>query len=156
MSAIISTCGLYRYRLSRTWDERCISLPFCMLNPSTADATTDDRTIGRCISFAKREGYGGIVVVNLFAFRATSPKIMLAADYPAGPDNLDHLRMVAEYARLNSTPIVCAWGANAFGHEAIDIFQMTGAEMRCLGKTKGGHPRHPLYVAGDQPLEAYP
>lgn len=154
-AAVISDCGTYRYRLSRVWGDGCL-LPFCMLNPSTADASEDDPTIRRCISFARREGFAGIEVVNLFAYRATSPKAMFAAAFSFGPDNYSHLRAVAEAAKEYGAPIVCAWGTNASGREAIDIFRSVGAEMRCLGKTKDGRPRHPLYVKGDQPLEAYP
>jgi hypothetical protein len=72
-SAVISPCGLYRYRLTRTWDAVRWSAAFVMLNPSTADAVDDDPTIKRCVGFAKRWGCGGIVVANLFAFRSADP-----------------------------------------------------------------------------------
>src|SRR5689334_20041621 len=71
-SAVLSPCGLYRYRLTRRWGDGP-ALLFVMLNPSTADATEDDPTIRRCTGFAKREGMPAIEVVNLFAWRATDP-----------------------------------------------------------------------------------
>ena len=77
-AAILSDDGRYRYLLERQWDERP-RMAWCMLNPSTADANIDDQTIKRCIGFAKREGFGGIIVVNLMAFRATSPAMCLRA-----------------------------------------------------------------------------
>jgi hypothetical protein len=83
--ALISDCGIYRYMLTRKWEPSCYSLPIIMLNPSTADAREDDPTIRRCMSFARREGYGGIWVQNLFAYRATSPAAMKAATDPFGP-----------------------------------------------------------------------
>src|SRR5437868_12651695 len=72
VSAVISPCGKFRYRLTRQWGEGA-ALPFVMLNPSTADAEQDDPTIRKCVGFAKRMGYDGIEVVNLYAYRATKP-----------------------------------------------------------------------------------
>ena len=155
MTAVISECGQYRYMLKRVWGKGPM-LPFCMLNPSTADAEQDDPTIRRCIGFAKREGYGGIIVVNLFAFRATSPKVMQSAAFPFGPDNHWHLSEVAKAAKLYDVPIICAWGSNARGDTVMQIFREAGTRTVCFGKTKDGSPRHPLYVRADQPLEAYP
>ncbi len=154
MTAVISDCGQYRYMLKRVWGKGPM-LPFCMLNPSTADAEQDDPTIRRCIGFAKREGFGGIIVVNLFAFRATSPKDMQAAPFPFGPDNHRHLNEVAQAAKLYDVPIVCAWGANDRGDTVKSIFRDAGVRMVCLGRTKDGSPRHPLYVRADQPLEDF-
>lgn len=156
--AEISECGKYRYQLTRYWGRGSFQ-PFVMLNPSTADASADDPTIRRCMSFARREGAGGIVVANLFAFRATSPKDMKAAPDPFGHGNELALRQVARASVIGKRPIVCAWGVNSdFGTHllAIGIFQQEGAGMVCLGKTKDGSPRHPLYVRGDAPLVAFP
>ncbi len=143
-SATISADGVYRYTLSRVWDETLPNLNFIMLNPSTADADLDDPTIRRCIGFGQRDGYGGIQVVNLYAFRATKPSEMLAAIDPVGPDN------DAAWLQINGD-VVAAWGANAKQDQvnrAIGVFQ----ELKCLGVTKDGHPRHPLYIRGDQPI----
>lgn len=85
--ASISPCGLYRYSLERWWDTSCYARYYIMLNPSTADAEVDDPTIRRCMGLAKRDRFGGIVVLNLFAFRATSPADMKAAADPVGPEN---------------------------------------------------------------------
>ena len=73
MSAIISPCGRYRYRLDRRWGDGR-TMGFIMLNPSTADAENDDPTIRRCIGFAKREGCDAIAVVNLYALREGRPE----------------------------------------------------------------------------------
>lgn len=153
--ALISPCGLYRYWLTREWDASFHKLPIIMLNPSTADASLDDPTIRRCISFAKREGFGGIRVMNLFAFRATSPKEMLAQGNPYGPDNWDNLLDLLVEARNYDTPILCAWGAHGvhgMAKRVQEYAKVNRARLVCLGKTDGGHPRHPLYVKGDQPL----
>ena len=152
--AIISKCKRYRYRLTRHWDADRRALPFVMLNPSTADADIDDPTIRRCIGFAKREGAGGIVVVNLFAFRATSPVDMFAEPERVGPHNEEHLTEVGATSVAVKMPIVCAWGAHgkATAQWAVDLFRRQGANLVCLGKTQNGNPRHPLYVVGTQAL----
>lgn len=150
-SAIISECGRYRYRLSRVWGTGK-ALAFVMLNPSTADADNDDPTIRRCMGFAKREGAAGIIVMNVFAFRATSPKVMLAEPNAFGPNNAAHLKALCS-ASLEM-PIVCAWGTHggAVASSLAVMMRDQGARLACLGKTKDGHPRHPLYVKGDQPM----
>jgi len=154
--AIISPCGQYRYRLNRTWGQEKPAV-FVMLNPSTADASEDDPTIRRCIGFAEKWHCGGLVVVNLFAYRATEPKVMLAAADPVGPDNLEHVYNATRYAQL----VVCAWGTKGsyMGRDAktIDCIRRAGnAHISCLGVTKNGHPKHPLYLAGDTELQKYP
>ncbi|MFT0140725.1 DUF1643 domain-containing protein [Alcanivoracaceae bacterium MT1] len=149
--AEISPCGRYRWVLTRNWFSAAGVLPFVMLNPSTADAEKDDPTIRRCISFAEREGFGGIEVVNLYSFRATSPKDMLAADDPIGRETDSWLFRAAT---LPARRVVCAWGANAQPERVRAVADLIGpvADLVCLGTTKAGHPRHPLYVKGDQPL----
>lgn len=146
-SADISECGLYRYTLRRTWASGP-SCTFIMLNPSTADADNDDPTIRRCISFAKREGCGSLLVVNLFAFRATKPEDMAKAEDPVGPENA---RYLDEATRNPFDTCIAAWGAHPMaqkaGQELADEY-----DLMCLGKTKAGAPRHPLYVKGDAPL----
>ena len=144
----------YRYLLTRRWDVLLPPLPVVMMNPSKAGAFIADPTITRCAGFARRERYGGLEVANLYAFRATDPDDLLAADDPVGPDND---RMLADLAGV-APLIVVAWGALAArmpgGRSAgvARILTGNGAELRCLGTTKGGHPRHPLYVRADAPL----
>lgn len=106
--ATVSACGVYRYFLSRKWDPLKPTAPFVMLNPSTADAYEDDPTIRRICNYAKRWGFGGIQVVNLYALRVTDSKLLfqLGVD-PIGPKNNRMLRRV-----LNTFPqVFCAWGA---------------------------------------------
>ncbi|SFI15082.1 DUF1643 domain-containing protein [Albimonas pacifica] len=149
--AVISDCGLYRYRLWRRWGAgpTCV---FIMLNPSTADAKQDDPTIRRCIGFAKREGCGGLVVANLFAYRATSPKDMKAASDPVGPKNDEHLRWCADLA---TGPVIAGWGTHgSFMGRAAVVRRMLSGRISHLGLTAAGEPRHPLYLKGDAILRA--
>lgn len=159
MMAHISDCGLYRYRLSRSWGPQQ-TLSFVMLNPSTADASIDDPTIRRCMGFARREGAGGIVVVNLYALRATDPAELRKTKDPFGPDNRANIKAIGLEAVAACMPVVCAWGMGGWVKSAdmatIHLLQSTGAKLVCLGKTKGGHPKHPLYIKGDQPLVPFP
>jgi len=154
--AIISECGQYRYKLTRTWGEEK-SAVFVMLNPSTADASEDDATIRRCIGFAKKWHCGGLIVVNLFAYRATKPTELLSASDPQGPDNFVHVFNAAQGAQF----IVCAWGAhsNLNGQDKKIIACMRRAtnmaHLVCLGTTKYGHPKHPLYLPKDADIEFY-
>lgn len=153
-SAIISDCGLYRYDLRRIWDESLPPAVFIMLNPSTADADKDDPTIRRCISFAKDERCGSLTVVNIGAFRATSPKDWLAADDPVGPKWREYMRAALEQVYPNGGTLIVAWGNHGAGKSADTLAEIKrlGLTPLCFGVTKSGQPRHPLYIAQGQPL----
>lgn len=154
-SAEISDCGRYRYWLERKWN-RADPQVFVMLNPSTADANEDDPTIRRCIGFAKREGAGGIVVVNLFAWRATDPKELSTTSDPIGPGNTRAIGEALLMAAVHQRPIICAWGAHHLAQTQGERLQRRAvdcaAQLVCLGTTKSGAPKHPLYIKRDQPL----
>lgn len=153
--AIFSPCERYRYHLWRVWNDELPILVWIMLNPSTADAEKDDPTIRRCIGFAKRDGYGGVSIRNVFAYRATDPRELEKVADPFGPENgmaLLNCRQVSLLTRL-----VVAWGvpivklrrSNAY-KDAANAAAIN--EAYCLGTTKSGDPRHPLYVRGDAEL----
>lgn len=154
MTAAISPCGKYRYLLTRSCEvenpERGTAL-FVMLNPSTADEDMDDPTVRRCRGFARDWSCNGLTVANLYALRSTNPRKLWHHDDPVGPENDEHLKRLAQ----EYVDVVCAWGANANpGRVAavVSIFKASGARLWCLGTTKFGAPRHPLYVRADQPL----
>lgn len=153
MKAVISECREYRYLLRRSlgsilrWYKPML---FIMLNPSIADDVQDDPTIRRVMSFAKREGATHLLVVNLFALRSTDPSELAKHHDPVGPEN-DKYVMEA-IRECQSMPIVVAWGAHPLAKtRASEIRKMAG-ELYCLGKTKDGSPRHPLYVKSTQEL----
>lgn len=162
-SAVLSECGHYRYSLSRSWHEGVRSpAVFIMLNPSTADAERDDPTIRRCIGMGKSLGCVGIRVVNLFAFRASRPHDMKAANDPVGPDNLAHVLQAIErhndHHGLMQGPVICAWGTHGgfMGQDETVMGWITSCKPSCLAITKHGFPRHPLYVRSDFVLRPYP
>lgn len=148
-TATLSPDGVYRYALTRTWDARPMAM-FVMLNPSTADAMADDPTIRRCVGFATRWGCGGVVVVNLFALRSTDPSVLWDHPDPVGPDND---RVIADQLGDHTGgPVVAAWGAHGLladrDRTVTEQIRGLGRDLLCLGVTKQGLPRHPLYVHG--------
>jgi hypothetical protein len=142
----------HRYALVHRWNplfgDRLIL--WIGLNPSTADEAQLDPTLTRIRSFSEREGFDGFWMANLFALRTPYPKEMMAAPDPVGPDNDASLLAAADRCER----IVAAWGAcGKFQARAETVAQLlAGHKLWCLGTTQAGHPRHPLYVAGDQPL----
>ncbi|TIY05976.1 MAG: DUF1643 domain-containing protein [Mesorhizobium sp.] len=186
--AQLSTCGTYRYRLWREWrlhpapaqwdmwtDGRgkpivdgagaqlgepkiCV---FVMLNPSTADGNEDDPTISRCVGFAQAWGYDRLEVLNLFAYRATDPKSLLALNHDddaVGEGN----RAAFDHVLVRNYPvgtIICAWGQHGtfLGQDETALGWMGSLPRFALGLTKDGHPKHPLYLPRDaQPARFRP
>lgn len=158
--AQLSDCGRYRYRLWRQWGDGA-SVLFVGLNPSTADATQDDPTIRRCIGYAKRWGYDGIIMANLYAWRATKPADLHHAQGPVGEfpvvgfggtaENRNDIALTE--AAMDAGLIVAAWGADPGPIQwrpayVLDLLRRRGA-VHALGLTKHGQPRHPLYMRGD-------
>jgi hypothetical protein len=149
--AIFSDCEQYRYRLWREWDTSLPSICFLMLNPSTADADTDDPTITRCINRAVAMGYGRIEVANLFPLRATDPADLLMHPNPIGPVGKADGAILDVIERC--TIVICAWGAHcAAAKRAGDVLHILrvagfGGHLHHLGLNKDGNPKHPLYIA---------
>lgn len=149
--AVFSGCRRYRYALWRTWGDGP-AFVVIGLNPSTADETEDDPTIRRCKGFARRERCGGLIMLNLFALRATDPREMKAAEDPVGPAND---AAIADMVGEGDT-VVAAWGVHG-DHRGRDAeVAALVPHLQCLGTTKQGHPRHPLYLRSDTPLEPWP
>jgi hypothetical protein len=159
MSAIISPCGAYRYRLERDLGSPGLgSTAVIMVNPSTADATANDATIRKLIGFSTRNDWGRIIVGNLFALRATDVRELGKVADPVGPLNDHHLNVIFQQVDR----VVFAWGpvtkqpkqhrarwrhvarmATSLGHTPLSI----GAPAKC------GQPRHPLMLAYAEPIQ---
>jgi hypothetical protein len=151
-AAEIDATGAYRYRLDRVWDLTRPLLAWIMLNPSTANAETDDATIRSCMRLARVWGYGRIVVGNLYAWRATDPEALVVAALKGtdivGPGNDEALCRIADEAAR----IVAGWGAHkaVAGRESVVLALLRRyRKVYCAKKTKDGHPGHPLYVRSD-------
>lgn len=148
--ALFSPCRRYRYRLWRTWDESRPVIAFCMLNPSTADETKNDPTVERCERRGRMWGYGSLIVVNLFAWRATDPRDMKAAVDPVGPDNFESIVLAVKASSM----FVCAWGAHGAHCGVGDMVlrrlrQFYPGRAHALKINKDGMPAHPLYLPYD-------
>ncbi len=155
-TAVYSPCEQYRYLLTRIWDEGGQKALFVMLNPSTATEVQNDPTVERCERRARALGFGAFRVTNIFAFRATDPRVMRAAADPIGPGNDAAIADSAPWADR----IVCAWGTHGAhldrGPAVERLLRATGQPLFHLGLSKAGHPKHPLYIGYDQQPQPWP
>lgn len=161
MSAVLSPCGTYRYHLRREWLTGEGTACWIMLNPSTADAELDDPTIRRVVGFSQRWGFAAAEVVNLYAYRATDPKAMRAAERSGvdvvGPDNDDWIVEAAYDARL----VIAGWGAHepAGSARSMAVVELladrAGQRAWSLGVSRSGQPRHPLMLGYDTEREPW-
>lgn len=150
--AIISPDGVFRYRLMRQW-EAADALYWVMLNPSVADASYDDPTIRKCMGFARHNGFGGIVVFNLFALRSTDPRVL--HQFRHGAIGIDNDRYLSEIPKEST--VVAGWGSMPYKHDWMDarivavrkILAGRDVNLMCVRKSEGfrvARPWHPLYV----------
>ena len=137
--AVFSECGMYRYKLWRTWEPNLPKVMFIMLNPATAGATNNDPTIHRCIGFAHSWGFGGLWVGNLYAYRAFRPVELWKTQRPKGPLNMICLEEMAREA----SQMICAWG-NRQGRPPRWIKDL--GKLHYLELAKDETPKHPLYL----------
>ena len=164
--AVFSQDRQFRYRLWRRWDT---SLPWLFIigcNPSKADADANDPTIIKVIEFARANGYGGILMGNLYAFRETDPKTMKQqgpVEYLSGEDNDHHLEEMAVLAKTIviafGTIAVRSWPASSgeSGRDRLEFARLhavnmmanmrtTGRPVKAFKVTTQGYPYHPLYL----------
>lgn len=138
----------YRYALTRHWAAGPRAL-FVMLNPSTATEVQNDPTVERCERRARTLGFGSFAVANIFAFRATDPRVMRAEPDPIGPEND---RIIGDLA-LTADRIICAWGTHGAhlsrGAQVERLLRPLAPSLYHLGLSQAGHPKHPLYIGYD-------
>ncbi len=152
--AVYSPCERYRYRLTRVWAAGP-RVAFVMLNPSTATEVQNDPTVERCERRARALGFGSFAVANIFAFRATDPRMMRAEGDPVGPGNDAAIVELAGQAEC----IVCGWGSHGVhlgrGVRVEALLRGTGRPLHHLGLTLAGAPKHPLYIGYDRQPEPW-
>lgn len=159
MSAVISPCRLYRYRLERTVAMTGPVYAFFGINPSTAGANLDDATVRKWIGFTKVWGGSRFIVGNVFAFRATDVKDLAAVVDPFGDDIADHATAIIGEADI----LVPCWGRTdkvppqlRYAFDVLmDALVSSGKPVMHFGLTKGGDPKHPLMLGYDTPLIAW-
>lgn len=160
MSAVISPCGQYRYRLDRTVGMVGPVYAFFGVNPSTADANVDDATVRKWTGFTKRWGGSRFIVGNVFAYRATDVRTLAGVEDAFGDDIGDHTTAIIEEADI----LVPCWGCIdkvpprlQFAFDVLmDALTSSGKPVMHLGLTKSGDPRHPLMLGYDTPLVHWP
>jgi hypothetical protein len=152
--AVYSPCERYRYLLTRVWGVGPKAL-FIMLNPSTATEVQNDPTVERCERRARALGFGAFRVTNIFAFRATDPRVMRAEADPVGPGNDAAIEGSLPWA----DQIICAWGNHGLhlnrGAAVEGLLRGAGQPLWHLGLTGHGQPKHPLYVGYDRQPEPW-
>ena len=143
--AVYSDCEAYRYRLERVWGPGGRVL-FVMLNPSTATEVQNDPTVERCERRARALGFGAFAVANIFAYRATDPRVMRGVADPVGPGIDAAIVDLAGAADM----VVCAWGTHGAhlgrGAAVEALLRRQGRDLFHLGLTLAGAPKHPLYI----------
>lgn len=143
--AQFSEDGKYRFSLWRIWDDTKPLVMFIGLNPSTANQTEDDPTIRRVKRFAKDWGYGGVFMMNCFAFVSTDPKLLEHGLYDQR--NNSYLEATA----FKCKEVIFAWGnfdivrTSGRFKELVQMFP----DAKVLQKNKNGSPKHPLYIKAD-------
>ncbi|MDR9389163.1 MAG: DUF1643 domain-containing protein [Wenzhouxiangella sp.] len=150
-NAVFSECGRYRYSLQREWAPAQKKVVLIGLNPSTADATANDPTIRRCIDFARRWGFGGLVMLNLFAYRATDPEQLKTAPEPIGPDNDEWIRHWV--AQLDD--VVAVWGNHGTHQDRDQAVKAMCGRLSMLKLNRSGQPAHPLYLPSNLKPKAW-
>ena len=133
---------LYRYGLYRIWDRALKPAMIIGLNPSTADERLNDPTVRRCLRLAKDLGYGGLIMTNAFAFRATNPKMLKSIDDPVGPENDAWLLKLSQRARI----VIAAWGNHGAINGRGQQIRRLLPSLQHFGLTSRGEPKHPLYL----------
>jgi hypothetical protein len=141
--------GPYRYSLWREWDPDRPRLLWVLLNPSTADANREDPTLRRCLAFSRTWSFGSLEIVNLYAWRSPTPEDLTRVENPVGDQNDRYIQEAVQRA----AKIVVAWGAyKALHGRDRAVIDLLAQPLWCLGKTRDGNPRHPLYLKADTPL----
>lgn len=154
--AFLSTDRKYRYWLIRVWDDLLPIVAVIGVNPSTADETVDDPTIRKDMGFARRLGFGGILKLNVGAYRSTDPKAWRKALDPFGSENSAwHLAMYAR--QFGATKTIAAWGRNGSyaPGRCQAIVKEFGSNLWCFGKNPDGTPRHTLMLPYSTELVSY-
>lgn len=156
MSAVISPCGLYRYRLDREVQPEGKVFAFFGINPSTADADLDDATVRKWRGFAQRNGGRKFIVGNVFSYRATDVRHISGPIQPHGPHHWPHVVQIVEDADVlvpcwgNSGKVAAPLRPHILG--LLDYLEASGKPVMHFGLTAGGDPKHPLMLAYDTPL----
>lgn len=139
--AKFSECGRYRYWLKRQWSDKPMAM--CIgLNPSTADATDDDPTIGALKRLLEPLGFGGVYMCNLFAWISSEPEDLRTTPNPIG-DNDEWLDIISGHCQH----VVFAWGSFKQADYRAKKIALKFPDAYVFGMTAHRKPLHPLAAA---------
>jgi hypothetical protein len=148
VQAKFSDCNCFRYELSETWDLTKPMLFWVLMNPSVANLDHSDPTLIKTGKYARSWGYGGQLIGNVHAYRATNSNEMLLVDDPVGPENDEALLSMAKRADI----IVLAYGMppKKLSERGAYVAKLLGNnyDLHCLKLNRDGSPSHPLYLPG--------
>lgn len=156
MSAVISECGAYRYRLDRDIQPEGLIFAYFGINPSTADHEIDDPTVKKWRGFSSRNNVRKFIVGNVFAFRSTNPKGLKLTGDPFGPERDAYLSqiileadvLVPCWGNLDKMPKELRWAPAVL----LNMLLATRKPVLHFGVTESGQPMHPLMLAYATPL----
>lgn len=152
MEAGISSCGIYRWWLYRCWAVDKPLIIWIMMNPSTADHTKNDPTISKIMRYSKKWGYGGVLVLNIYAFRSSKPEnLPQVMSEAVGPRNDWWIKTMFRYAARKKIPVVCAWGVRHQnrGDWVRVAADDAGLQLMCLELALNAEPKHPRFLSED-------
>lgn len=141
-TAIMSDNDLYRYQLTRTWDDKKPRATVVMLNPSKANMLKSDKTVINITNYLVDNNYGSITIVNLFAYMATDPKFLSDRDEEYEALNNEYLIDAFEKSEI----IIVAWTRDKYKtrkNEVINLLINYQGKVKCFQDTEGRKPRHP-------------
>ena len=146
VTAVFSQCERYRYQLREVWEPSLPLVLWLLMNPSVACLDFSDPTLRKTGKFARSWGYGGQLVSNVHAYRATDKNRLLTVNDPVGPQNDPMILQMAAEAET----VVLAYGQppQALRQRSHDVIALLRDHPRLcyLRLSKDGTPMHPLYL----------
>ena len=151
----------YRYILGTRGSHPLIAIG---INPSTAAPDDLDNTLKSVERIALGNGYDSFIMFNVYAQRATDPKLMeKELNEEMHRENMKAFEYVLSLA--DRPDIWAAWGTiikmrpylPRCVSDMISIGEKHGARwFTCGARSKtGGHPHHPLYLRKDAGLDEF-
>jgi hypothetical protein len=144
----------YRYALIRYWAPGP-PLLFIGLNPSTADEFKLDQTVRKCCVFARNLGFPGLLMGNVYSYRATDPKDLFKVENRVSPvENPSQNDKALIKMHSDAGMTIAGWGSKIEDDRAKTVLEnLKFKPLYCLGKNKDGNPKHPLYIPyGTEPV----
>lgn len=158
-TALMDAGRTYRYALTRRWSDGPTTA-FIVLNPTAADAGSDDAAVLRCCAIAQHLGSGQLLLLSLFAARTTQPQSLRNMPDPVGADNDAVIAASLAPGVFDLAQVVAGWGnTGRLQHRDLHVdglVRRLGVDPVCLGMTNDVTPRHPLRLAPSTPVEPFP